>query len=76
MVSQLQGGCNVPIGSFATLKDDQITLTGLVASLDGKKIYKKELTDLKTNAIALGRKMGEELIEMGADQIMKEIQSM
>ena len=66
----------MPIGSFATIKDDQITLTGLVASLDGKKIYKKELTDLKTNAIALGRKMGEDLIELGADQIIKEIQSM
>ncbi|MEC7785626.1 MAG: hydroxymethylbilane synthase [Nitrospinota bacterium] len=76
LVSQLEGGCNVPIGSFATIKDDQITLTGLVASLDGKKIYKKELTDLKTNAIALGRKMGEDLIELGADQIIKEIQSM
>jgi len=76
LVSQLEGGCNVPIGSFATINDDQITLTGLVASLDGKKIYKKELIDLKTNAIALGRKMGEDLIEMGADQIIKEIQSM
>ena len=72
----MQGGCNVPIGSFATIKDDKITLTGLVASLDGKTIYKKELTDLKTNAIAVGRKIGEELIEMGADKIMKEIQSM
>lgn len=54
---------------------DQITLTGLVASLDGKTMYKKEMTDIKTNAIALGRKMGNELIEMGADRIMKEIQS-
>ncbi|MBC8283040.1 MAG: hydroxymethylbilane synthase [Nitrospinae bacterium] len=75
LVSQLEGGCNVPIGSFATIKDDQITLTGLVASLDGKTMYKKELTDLKTNAIALGRKMGNKLIEMGADRIMQEIQS-
>ena len=75
LVSQLQGGCNVPIGSFATIKDDQITLTGLVASLDGKTVYNKELTDLKTNATAVGRKIGEELIEMGADKIMKEIQS-
>lgn len=75
LVSQLEGGCNVPIGSFATLKGDQITLTGLVASLDGKTMYKKELTDLKTNATALGRKMGNELIEMGADRIMQEIKS-
>ncbi len=75
LVSQLEGGCNVPIGAFATLNMDQITLTGLVASLDGKIMYKKELTDIKTNAISLGRKMGDELIEMGADRIMQEIQS-
>jgi hydroxymethylbilane synthase len=73
LVSQLEGGCNVPIGSFATLDGDQITLTGLVTSLDGKTMYKKELTDLKTNAIALGRKLGDELIELGADRIMQEI---
>ena len=75
LVSQLEGGCNVPIGSFATLNGDQITLKGLVASLDGKTMYKKELTDIKTNAVALGRKMGNELIEMGADRIMQEIKS-
>jgi hydroxymethylbilane synthase len=73
LVSQLEGGCNVPIGSFATLDGDKINLTGLVASLDGKKMYKKELTDLKTNAIALGRKLGDELIDLGADRIMQEI---
>ena len=75
LVSQLEGGCNVPIGSFATLNGDQITLRGLVASLDGKTMYKKELTDLKTNAVAIGRRMGDELIEMGADRIMQEIKS-
>ena len=75
LVSQLEGGCNVPIGSFATLNGDQITLRGLVASLDGKTMYKKKLTDLKTNAVALGRRMGDELIEMGASRIMQEIKS-
>jgi len=75
LVSQLEGGCNVPIGAFATLDADQITLTGLVASLDGKTVYKKELIDIKTNAVAMGRKMGDELIEMGAGRIMQEIRS-
>ena len=54
---------------------EQKTLTGLVASLDGKILYKKEMTDIKTNAIALGRKIGDELIAMGADLIMQEIKS-
>ncbi len=75
LVTELEGGCNVPIGSYATISGDQITLTGLVASLDGKTMYKKELTDVKTNATALGRKVGGELIEMGADRIMQEIRS-
>jgi hydroxymethylbilane synthase len=75
LVSQLEGGCNVPIGSFATIDGDQITLTGLVASLDGKTLYKKKLTDLKTNAVFLGRKLGDELIGLGADRIMQEIKS-
>jgi len=75
LVSQLEGGCNVPIGAFATLDADKINLTGIVASLDGKTLYKKEMTDIKTNAIAMGRKMGDELIGMGADRIMQEIQS-
>ena len=75
LVSQLEGGCNVPIGAFATLDGDQITLTGLVASLDGKTLYKKAMTDIKTNAIVMGRKMGDQLIGMGADRIMQEIQS-
>ena len=75
LVRQLQGGCNVPIGAFATLDEEQITLKGLVASLDGKILYKKEMTDIKTNAIALGRKIGDELIAMGGDRIMKEIKS-
>ena len=75
LVRQLEGGCNVPIGAFATLDEEQITLTGLVASLDGKILYKKEMTDIKTNAIALGRKIGDELITMGGDRIMDEIKS-
>ena len=75
LVRQLQGGCNVPIGAFATLDEEQITLTGLVASLDGKTLYKKKMTDIKTNAIVLGTKIGEELIAMGGDRIMQGIKS-
>ena len=75
LVRQMQGGCNVPIGAFATLDEEQITLTGLVASLDGKTLYKKKMTDIKTNAIVLGTKIGEELIAMGGDRIMQGIKS-
>ena len=38
----MEGGCQVPIAGFAQLNDkDEIVLTGLVASPDGKMIYKE-----------------------------------
>jgi hydroxymethylbilane synthase len=76
IVTQLEGGCNVPIGAFATIEEDEITIQGLVASLDGKILYKQEIKGNKVNAISLGKELGNRLIEMGGDKIMEDIKSM
>ncbi|MZG30303.1 MAG: hydroxymethylbilane synthase [Nitrospinae bacterium] len=75
VVTQLEGGCNVPIGAFATIEDNEMTLKGLVASLDGKTVYKSESKGNKVDGKALGRELGNRLLEMGGDKIMKEIHS-
>lgn len=75
VVTQLEGGCNVPIGAFATIEDNEMTLKGLVASLDGKTAYKSESKGNKVDGKALGRELGNRLLEMGGDKIMKEIHS-
>lgn len=75
VVTQLEGGCNVPIGAFATIEGNEMRLRGLVASLDGKTLYKKELKGDKVNAVALGNEMGNALLDMGGDKIMHEINS-
>jgi len=75
VVARLEGGCNVPIGAFATIEGDEMILRGLVASLDGKTLYKKELKGNKVKAVALGNEMGNTLLDMGGDKIMQEIQS-
>jgi len=75
VVTQLEGGCNVPIGAFAIIEGNEMTLRGLVASLDGKTLYKKELKGDKVNAVALGNDMGNALLDMGGDKIMHEINS-
>ena len=40
MNAKLQGGCQVPIGSFATLSGNVLSLAGLVAKVDGSKVLK------------------------------------
>ena len=34
LLARLEGGCQVPIAAYGTVKDEQLTLTGLVASVD------------------------------------------
>ena len=74
-VSELEGGCQVPIGAYATLDDDneELTLKGLVSSLDGKTIYQNEKKGSLIKAKQLGRELGKEILSMGADKILKEI---
>jgi hydroxymethylbilane synthase len=69
-LTEMEGGCQVPIAGYASLTDEgEVALTGLVASPDGKVIYKELIkgTDPeqvgKTAAAALSRYGAKELIE-------------
>jgi len=72
-VNVLEGGCQVPIGAYATLDEENITLLGLVASLDGKTIYQASKQKPLAEAKQLGQELGKEILAMGADKILKEI---
>jgi len=69
----LEGGCQVPIGAYATIDGGELTLHGLVGSLDGTVIHKSEIQGPAQRADALGRNLAEELLKMGAGKILKEI---
>ena len=72
VVTQLEGGCNVPIGAFATIDGENILLKGLEASNDGKTVYKTESRGNKHNA---KKELGNTLLDMGGNKIMQEIHS-
>lgn len=66
-LSGLGGGCSVPVAAFAT-SDQTITLTGLVASLDGKQIIK--VSGQGNDAIQLGKELAQKAIAQGASEIL------
>ncbi len=70
---KLEGGCQVPIGGYATIDDKTLTLKGLVGSLDGKQILKAEKSGPAQDAEFIGNSLGKEILQMGADKILKEI---
>ena len=73
LVGKLDGGCQVPIGAYAKIEDNLITLKGLVASLDGKIIHKSEIVGPIEDAINIGQDLGEELLKMGANEILEKL---
>ena len=73
VVDTLNGSCQVPIGAYATIDKNLITVRGLVASLDGKTIYKLKKIGPVWEAINIGHNLGSELLEMGADKILKSV---
>jgi hydroxymethylbilane synthase len=69
----LEGGCQVPIGVNTSIEGDQLTLIGMVASLDGQRLIKESITGNANDAEQLGIDLAETLRGMGADVILQEI---
>jgi hydroxymethylbilane synthase len=69
----LEGGCQVPIGVNTSIEGDQLTLIGMVASLDGQRLIKDSITGNANDAEKLGIDLAETLRGMGADVILQEI---
>jgi hydroxymethylbilane synthase len=68
--AKLQGGCQVPIGSFAEIKGDSLLLRGLVGSPDGSTIIRAQLNGLITDPVNLGERVAEQLIAQGATELL------
>jgi hydroxymethylbilane synthase len=70
---ELEGGCQVPIGVNTSLDGDTLTVTGLVASLDGKTMVKDTVTGAAQEAEALGVELAQKLRQQGAQEILDQI---
>ncbi|ARU95583.1 hydroxymethylbilane synthase [Tatumella citrea] len=74
MNTRLEGGCQVPIGSYALLQaDDQLWLRGLVGTPDGSQMICAERRGHRDQAEQLGIALAEELLEKGAGEILREV---
>ena len=67
----LEGGCQVPIAAHATVNGSRVSLTGLVARVDGSSMIKETMaTD--DDPDRLGVALAEKLLGRGAKEILQE----
>jgi hydroxymethylbilane synthase len=70
MSRALAGSCTVPLGAYAQMQNNQITIAGFVASVDGKEMVREELTGSIENPEKLGQLLAEKLVALGANRIL------
>lgn len=69
----IEGGCQVPIGVHAEVENDNVKIEAVIASLDGSKVLRNNITGLAANAADLGRKLGQQMLAEGGEQILADI---
>jgi hydroxymethylbilane synthase len=73
LLRRLEGGCQVPIACYGQMKQGKLHLTGLVGSVDGKRIVKDAIEGAPDKAEKLGVALAEKLLSRGADVILREV---
>jgi len=68
---RLEADCQSPVASFAVIDDDDIRLTGLVASADGRRVLRESMTGSVREPETLGLSLAARLLERGAADLLK-----
>ncbi len=73
MNRKLEGGCQVSIAGQAVLINEQLHLSGLVGSHDGRQILRVVQKAPREQALALGEKVAQLLLDLGAQPLLDQI---
>jgi len=71
LLNKLGGGCQVPIGATAQVREGTLHLDAIVARPDGTKLLRESGNG--QDPVRLGKAVGEALLESGADEILEEV---
>lgn len=70
---KLKGGCSIPAFANAQIQDNSIVLQAGIFSLNGQEFVNKSMTGSFDDPEALGKKLGEEILNDGGAEILEKI---
>ena len=73
LLNRLGGGCQVPIGAFAEMRDGHLHLESIVADPDGSKLLRDSRDGKIEDAEKLGNAAGAALLARGGDKILEAV---
>jgi hydroxymethylbilane synthase len=73
LLKRLEGGCQVPLGAYAQVENNTLRLQGVIASVDGEKLIRDEISGKPDEAAELGVGLAERLLDAGGREILATI---
>jgi hydroxymethylbilane synthase len=75
VLRELGGGCQVPIGAYATVSEGRVHIIAIVAAPGGTQVIRAEAEGEAAQAAAIGGRVAADLLERGARQILQAVYS-
>ena len=72
-LNRLDGGCQIPFAAHATIDGDILTIEGMVATLDGRKMQREKIKGNSKDAIQLGIDLANSIKKNGGYKILEEV---
>jgi hydroxymethylbilane synthase len=72
-LAELGGGCQLPVGAFAAVRDDHLGCVGVVASPDGTRIVRGQANGPADHPERVGKNLATQLLAGGAAEILARI---
>ena len=69
----VEGGCRAPVAALATVNEDTLEITAMVADREGSKIMKDSLRGKALSPQEAGRDLARSMLEAGAAGLIKDI---
>lgn len=70
----MNGSCQIPVGIYGAINEEnRLTLEGVIASPDGKALYRRQIQGAPAESTALGKKLASLLLDDGGYTILRDL---
>ncbi|MCK5696471.1 MAG: hydroxymethylbilane synthase, partial [Desulfobacula sp.] len=74
-LKQIEGSCHIPVACFGKIINNEVVLTAVVASIDGKKLIKEQIISPMDKVESHGRTLADQVLEKGGKKILESLNS-
>jgi hydroxymethylbilane synthase len=70
-LKQIEGSCHIPVACYGKIIEDNVLLTAVVSSEDGRRRIREQTLSPVTDVAARGRDLAQTVLEKGGKQILE-----